>query len=156
MIPEKVLAILKANDLKFYEFPEGTTPTATTAAQMLKVKVGQIAKSILFTCKSGRAYLVVCPGDRKVSLSKLKKIAGEKPRLADGTLTLRVTGFSPGGVCPFGLSGVKIIVDQSLQQYDTVFPAAGTSGSAVETNFEELVRITGAEAADVSNLMSQS
>ena len=41
MIPEKVLAILKANDLKFYEFPEGTTPTATTAAQMLKVKVGQ-------------------------------------------------------------------------------------------------------------------
>ncbi|MFA7427267.1 YbaK/EbsC family protein, partial [Mesotoga sp.] len=85
-----------------------------------------------------------------------KRIAGEKPRLADEIETLRVTGFSPGGVCPYGLSGVKIIVDQSLQQYDTVFPAAGTSGSAVETNFEELVRITGAEAADVSNPMSQS
>ena len=156
MIPEKVMAILKANDLEFYEFPEGTTPTAITAAQMLKVKVGQIAKSILFICKSGRAYLVVCPGDRKVSLSKLKKIAGEKPRLADETTTLQLTGFSPGSVCPFGLLDINIIVDLNLREYDVVFPAAGTSGSAVETSFEELVRITGAKIADVSNPMSQS
>lgn len=151
MIPEKVLAILRANDLKFYEFPEGTTPTAVTAAETLKVKVGQIAKSILFYCKRTGPVLVVCPGDRKVVSSKLKKAVGEKGRLTDPVETEELTGFAPGGVCPFGLSGIRILIDEHLKGCEPIYPAAGTSGSAVRTSFEELVTIVGGEVVDLTD-----
>ena len=156
MIPEKVLEVLKREELKYHEFPEGSTPTSVAAAEVLDVEVGQIAKSILFVCKTAGAFLVVCPGDRKVSSSKLQKVTGEKPRLADSNQTETLTGFLPGGVCPFGIEGVRILVDKWLEEYRNVYPAAGTSGSAVETTFEDLVRITGAEVFDLTNPLDQS
>lgn len=156
MISEKVLRVLERHGLKYREFPDGSTPTAVTAAGMLGVAVGQIAKSILFVCKKNGAFLVVCPGDRKVSSSKLKKVTGGKPRLASADETEALTGFLPGGVCPFGLNGVKVLIDEWLREYDKVYPSAGTSGSAVETTFEDLVRITGGEAFDLTNPLDQS
>jgi len=86
----------------------------------------------------------------------LKKVTGEKPRLASADETEALTGFLPGGVCPFGLNGVKILIDEWLREYDVVYPSAGTSGSAVETTFEDLVRITGGEAFDLTNPLDQS
>lgn len=150
MIPDKVTSFLKKNGLSWKEFPEGSTPTAKAAADKLGVEVGQIAKSILFVGKSGTPYLVVCPGDRKVSPSKLKKQVKEKTRLATAEQTHEFTGFFPGGVCPFGIEGLMIIIDEELKEYDVVYPAAGTSGSAVKTNFEELVNLVAGAVADLT------
>ena len=121
------------------------------AAQKLGVAVGNIAKSLLFLGKDGRYRLLVCPGDRKVSNSKLKAALGVKSRMATAEETLAATGFKPGGVCPFGLEGIEILLDQSLADYGTLYPAAGTDSSGVPLDFQTLQRITAGRLVDCSD-----
>jgi prolyl-tRNA editing enzyme YbaK/EbsC (Cys-tRNA(Pro) deacylase) len=148
MIPERVRQVLDAHGLQATEFQEGSTSTAQAAAEKLEVEVGQIAKSLLFIGKNGRFYMLLCPGDRKVSSSKLKSVIGVKSRMANSEETHRATGFYPGGVCPFGVDGVDILIDESLKQYATVYPAAGNSASGVPMTFDQLVCITGGSICD--------
>ena len=148
MIPEKVQAVLKRHDLRAIEFEPGSTPTAVLAAEKLGVEVGNIAKSLLFVTKDGRYFMVVCPGDRKVANAKLKAEIGAKTRMANAEETQAATGFQPGGVCPFGIEGIEILLDAALQDYDTIYPAAGTDSSGVPMSFEELRRITGGRICD--------
>jgi prolyl-tRNA editing enzyme YbaK/EbsC (Cys-tRNA(Pro) deacylase) len=143
MIPEKVRAVLEAHNLEAVEFEEGSTSTAIDAADKLGVDVGQIAKSLLFIGKNKQFFLVLCPGDRKVSSSKLKALFGVKSRMANAEETYQATGFYPGGVCPFGLEGITIYIDKSLGQYDCVYPAAGNNASGIPMSFDQLVEITG-------------
>ncbi|HET6451184.1 MAG TPA: YbaK/EbsC family protein [Spirochaetia bacterium] len=144
MIPEKVRSVLDANGLKAAEFAPGSTATSVLAAQQLGVTVGQIAKSLLFVGKDGRYFMVVCPGDKRLSNGKLKAVTGVKSRMASAEEALQVTGFGPGGVCPFGVdSRVSLFIDQSLSQYSTIYPAAGTDSSGVPMTFAQLVAITG-------------
>jgi prolyl-tRNA editing enzyme YbaK/EbsC (Cys-tRNA(Pro) deacylase) len=149
MIPDKVRAVLDRYGLKPREFEPGSTPTSPLAARKLGVGVGQIAKSLVFLGKDGKLAMVVCAGDRKVSNSKLKALLGVKSRMANGDETLAATGFLPGGVCPFGVEGIRIYIDASLAEYDTVFPACGDDASGVPTNHGQLLEITGGKPCDV-------
>ena len=148
MIPQKVQKILEQYNLKAIEFEPGSTPTAVLAAEKLGVEVGNIAKSLLFVAKDGRRFLVVCPGDRKVANAKLKAAIGKKTRMANAEETMAATGYQPGGVCPFGIEGIEILLDTTLQGFETIYPAAGTDSSGVPMSFEELHRITGGRICD--------
>ena len=149
MIPEKVKKVLDANGLAAKEFAPGSTATSVLAAEQLGVAVGQIAKSLLFVGKDGRHFLVLCPGDRKLSSSKLKALTGMKSRMASLEEAFSATGFGPGGVCPFGIdAGIAIYVDRSLAQYATIYPAAGTDASGVPMTFAQLSAITGGTVGD--------
>ena len=149
MIPEKVIRVLAAHGLRAVEFKPGSTATSQLAAEQLSVMVGQIAKSLLFLGKDGRYFMLLCPGDRKVSSSKLKAALGVKTRMARYEETLSATGFEPGGVCPFGIDGrIQILIDESLAQYQTIYPAAGTSASGVPMTFAQLISITGGQVGD--------
>jgi prolyl-tRNA editing enzyme YbaK/EbsC (Cys-tRNA(Pro) deacylase) len=148
MIPEKVNTVLKCHGLQAIEFDPGSTPTAVLAAQKLGVRVGNIAKSLLFVSKDGRFFMVVCPGDRKVANAKLKAAIGAKTRMANAEETRAATGFLPGGVCPFGVEGIQILLDTSLRDFDTIYPAAGTDSSGVPMSFEQLRLITGGRVCD--------
>jgi prolyl-tRNA editing enzyme YbaK/EbsC (Cys-tRNA(Pro) deacylase) len=148
MIPQKVKTILELHNLQAVEFEPGSTPTAVLAAEKLGVGVGNIAKSLLFVAKDGRYFMVVCPGDRRVANAKLKAAIGAKTRMADAEETHAATGFQPGGVCPFGVEGIEILLDVTLRNYDTIYPAAGTDSSGVPMSFEELRRITGGRTCD--------
>ena len=150
MIPDKVRRVLAAHGLVAIEFEEGSTPTAVLAAERLGVAVGNIAKSLLFIGKDGRYFLVVCPGDRKVSNAKLKQVVGVKSRMAGAEEMRRLTGFPPGGVCPFAVQGVEIFLDEHLGEYETIYPAAGTDCSGVPMSFETLKAITGGQVYDLS------
>lgn len=150
MIPEKVRRILEANGLAALEFEEGSTPTAETAAARIGVEVGQIAKSLLFKGASGRAVLIVCAGDRKVSSGKLKRLCGEKMSMTDADETFSLTGFRPGGVCPFGLEGLPIYLDDSLKAWDRIFPAAGNNATGVPMTYAQLLAITGGLSCEVT------
>jgi prolyl-tRNA editing enzyme YbaK/EbsC (Cys-tRNA(Pro) deacylase) len=143
MIPEKVQKILREHDLQAIEFEPGSTPTAVLAAEKLGVGVGNIAKSLLFVARDGRYFMVLCPGDRKIANTKLKAAIGVKTRMANAEETRAATGFQPGGVCPFGVERVEILLDASLENYDTIYPAAGTDSSGVPMSFQLLQRITG-------------
>ncbi len=149
MIPLKVKEILDAEGLSALEFEPGSTPTSELAAARIGVTVGQIAKSMLFKGKNGSFYLAVCPGDLRVCSKKMKQVLGTKVRMARGDETEQVTGFKPGGVCPFGVTGVEILIDNGLAGYDTIYPAAGTDASGVPVTFDRLQQITGARAVDV-------
>lgn len=149
MIPDKVRRILDGAGLSVLEFEEGSTPTAETAAAKIGVKVGQIAKSLLFKGSSGRVVMVLCAGDRKVSSGKLKRLCGEKMSMTSGDETFELTGFRPGGVCPFGVEGFPVYMDESLKAWDTVYPAAGTNSTGVPLTWEKLAEITNALDCDV-------
>jgi prolyl-tRNA editing enzyme YbaK/EbsC (Cys-tRNA(Pro) deacylase) len=149
VIPERVRTVLAANGLVPKEFAPGSTATSVLAAQQLGVQVGQIAKSLLFVGNDGRFFMVVSPGDRRISSSKLKAVTGVKSRMAAGDETLAATGFGPGAVCPFGVDGtISVFIDRSLSTYDTIYPAAGTDSSGVPMTFDLLVTITGGSVGD--------
>lgn len=149
MIPEKVRKILENHNLAALEFEPGSTPTSVDAARRIGVAVGQIAKSMLLKAKTGQFYLVICPGDKRVCSKKARQAIGSKVRMAQGEETEQVTGFKPGGVCPFGLDDVEVLIDQGLSQYETIYPAAGNDASGVPVSFEQLQAITKARVVDV-------
>lgn len=149
MIPQKVQSVLDAHGLSATEFAPGSTATSVLAAQQLGVAVGQIAKSLLFAGKDGRYFMVLCPGDRKLSSSKLKAATGVKSRMANAEEAIAATGFGPGGVCPFGIDrAIAIFIDRSLTAYATIYPAAGTDSSGVPMTFDALVAVTGGTVGD--------
>ncbi len=134
------------------EFDAGSTATSVLAARQLGVAVGQIAKSLLFTAKDGKVFMVIAPGDRRLSSAKLKAATGAKSRMASIDEAREATGFGPGGVCPFGIdSSIRVFIDSSLSQYPTIYPAAGTDSSGVPMTFAQLVSITGGTVGDYLN-----
>ncbi|AOY78370.1 YbaK/EbsC family protein [Clostridium formicaceticum] len=136
-------------ELKVIEFEEGSTKTAQMAADQLGVTVGKIAKSILFLAQ-GQPTLVVTSGDVKVHTNALKKILGAKPKMAKAEECIELTGFPPGGVCPFALKApIKILIDKSMERFDVVYAAAGTANTAVPITVEELLIITQGELVDI-------
>ncbi len=133
---------------KVIVFDFGTTKTAQMAADQLGVTVGQIAKSILFLADD-EPVLVVTSGDAKVNSSKIKKLLGKKPKMASAEECIDVTGFPPGGVCPFGLKNVRVLLDTSMERFDVVYAAAGTANTAVPVTIEQLLEVTDGEVVDV-------
>jgi len=150
MIPAKVQAILETHALVALEFEPGSTPTAELAARRIGVATARIAKSLLFKDRAGGFHLVVCPGDKRLSSSALKRVIGSRVSMTDADETERVTGYRPGGVCPFALEGVAILLDQDLGLYPTIYPAAGTDATGVPLTFAVLAEITGGRIVDLS------
>jgi len=148
MVPEKVRKVLDAHGMELLEYEPGSTPTAEMAARRLGVAVARIAKSLLFKTKAGDFVLVVCPGDKRIPSGVLKRLIGSKVSMTDADETERVTGFRPGGVCPYGLEGVEILLDRDLGLYETVFPAAGDDATGVRTTLDELIRVTGGRVVE--------
>ena len=149
MIPEKVKSVLDQHNLKALEFESGSTPTAEMAAEKIGCEVGQIAKSMLFKGKDGLFRLIVCSGDKRVDNKKLKAALGVKARFATPEETETQTGFRPGGVCPFGINNLPVLIDESLFRFDVIYPAAGNDASGVPVSFSDLQTLTGAQSCDV-------
>jgi len=150
MISAKVLRVLEAHGLVALEFEPGSTPTAELAARRIGVETARIAKSLLFKDKSGGFHMVVCPGDKRLSSSALKRVIGARVSMTDADETERVTGYRPGGVCPFALEGVEILLDRELELYPTIYPAAGTDATGVPLTFSLLAEITGGRIVDLT------
>jgi len=151
MIPDRVKHILDAHGLEALEFEEGSTPTAESAAAKIGVEVGQIAKSLLFKGGSGKVAMIVCAGDKKISSGKIKRLCGEKMSMTSADDTFALTGFWPGGVCPFGVEGIPVYIDESLSAWATVYPAAGTNSTGVPMTFSQLLSISGGAPCSVTS-----
>lgn len=151
-IPPKVQEFLQSHDLTALEFEPGSTPTAQAAAERIGVPVGQIAKSILFKGKDEQFRMVIAAGDKKINSGALKRATGSKHKMASAEETLQATGYRPGGVCPFGLTdcNVVILLDSSLDEYETVYPAAGTDATGVPLSPSYLKEITGGTKVEVT------
>lgn len=116
-----------------------SSATVELAAAALGVEGARIAKSIALYGEQGGCMLVVCAGDCKIDNGKFKGRFGFKPRMVSFEDALQMTGHAVGGVCPFALpENVPVYLDVSLQRFDTVYPAAGSSNSAVRLTCDEL------------------
>ncbi len=124
------------------EFPVSSA-TVELAAKALGTEPGRIAKSLTF--KVGEeAVMILCAGDWKVDNPKYKARFSVKAKMLTPDEVEQFVGHAVGGVCPFGRKeGVAVYLDESLRQYDVVYPACGSDNSAVELSVEELERISG-------------
>ena len=130
---------------RIMEFAQSSA-TVELAAQAVGVDAARIAKSLSFESESG-CLLIVAAGDARIDNSAFKAQFGRKARMLTPERALELTGYAVGGVCPFALpETVQVYCDESLRRFETVFPAAGSSNSAVEMTPEELYAISGAKA----------
>lgn len=129
-------------DGRILEF-ETSSATVELAAAAAGCEPARIAKSLSFLV-DGRAILVVTAGDAKVDNVKYKAQFGTKAKMLSPEQVADLVGHAVGGVCPFGIKeGVAVYLDESLRRFETVFPACGSSSSAIELTIAELERASG-------------
>ena len=122
-----------------------SSATVELAALALGCNEGKIAKSLSYMV-NGQPIIIVVAGDVKVSNSKYKAEFATKAKMLSFDEAENLIGHRVGGVCPFAVNdGVKVYLDISLKQYDTVFPACGSSNSAIELTIEELEKYSNFE-----------
>lgn len=115
-----------------------SSATVALAAEALGCEPCRIAKSLTFSV-GDEAVLVVTAGDTKIDNGKYKAFFGTKAKMLTPDEVLEKIGHAVGGVCPFAVkSGVKVYLDESLKRFSTVFPACGSSSSAIELTLAEL------------------
>lgn len=130
---------------KIQEFAVSSA-TVELAAQALGVEGARIAKTLSFLVEGG-AVLVVAAGDARVDNPRFKAFFHTKAKMLSPDQAAELVGHAVGGVCPFGVNeGVKVYLDESLRRFDTVFPACGSSNSAIELTIPELERLSGFDA----------
>ena len=116
-----------------------SSATVELAAAALGTDGARIAKTISLSSKEGGCILIVTAGDYKIDNRKFKDKFSLKPKMLSHEEALLFTGHAVGGVCPFALpDGVPVYLDESLRRFETVFPAAGSSNSALELTPDEL------------------
>lgn len=133
-------------DKEILEFPISSA-TVELAAQAVGVEPARIAKTLSFyTKEKDGAILIVTAGDMKIDNSKFKHFFGMKAKMLSADDVERLTGHAIGGVCPFGNpEHTTVYLDVSMKRFDTVFPAAGSSNSAVELTCDELEQFSGSK-----------
>lgn len=144
MAVEKVREYLKKYGVadRIQEFGVSSA-TVELAAEALGCEPCRIAKSIAFSV-NGSPVMVVTSGNMKIDNHKYKEYFSTKAKMLSFDETEQLVGHAVGGVCPFAVNdGVKVYLDVSLKRFKTVFPACGSSNSAIELTPEELEKCSG-------------
>ena len=124
-------------DNKIQEFSVSSA-TVELAAKALNCEPCRIAKSLTFMVGE-TPILIVTAGDARIDNAKYKAKFGVKAKMLSADQVIELIGFAVGGVCPFAVNqGVKTYLDQSLKRFNTVFPACGSSNSAIELTILQL------------------
>lgn len=122
---------------KIMEF-DVSSATVSDASKALNCTDGEIAKTLSFIVNN-EPILIVMAGDKKIDNSKYKVEFNTKAKMIDFDNVFDLIGHYVGGVCPFGINdNVKVYLDVSLKEYDIVYPACGSSNSAVKLTIKEL------------------
>ena len=120
-----------------------SSATVELAALALGCAPCRIAKTLSFLV-DGHAVLVVAAGDARIDNPKFKAQFGTKPKMLTPEEAEALVGHAVGGVCPFAVNAdVRVYFDASLKRFETVFPACGSSNSAIELTIPELERYSG-------------
>jgi prolyl-tRNA editing enzyme YbaK/EbsC (Cys-tRNA(Pro) deacylase) len=132
------------------EFPAGTR-TAVDAARAVGCEVGQIVKSLVFVA-AGAPVVALVSGANRVDENRLGAVAGAPLAKADADTARSATGYSIGGVPPFGhATEVPVYMDRDLLAYEAVWAAAGRPDSVFEIAPERLRELSGATVVDLKS-----
>lgn len=120
---------------------EVSSATVELAAIALNCEPARIAKTLSFMV-DGKAIIIVTAGDVKIDNAKYKREFKTKARMLTPEEVKTLVGHAIGGVCPFALNQeIPVYLDDSLKRFATVFPAAGSSNSAIELTIDELEHV---------------
>jgi prolyl-tRNA editing enzyme YbaK/EbsC (Cys-tRNA(Pro) deacylase) len=123
-----------------------SSATVDLAAEAIGVIPARIAKTLTFRGDGDTAILIVAAGDAKIDNKKFRHSFGFKARMLSAEEVLEQTGHAVGGVCPFGLKhDLDVFLDESMKRFTTLFPACGSSNSAIEVSLEELQQYSSAK-----------
>lgn len=130
---------------RILEFSESSA-TVELAAQAVGCEPGRIAKTLSFNV-GGKPVLIVTAGDARIDNPKYKAQFQTKAKMLTPEEALTLVGHAVGGVCPFAVKeGVTTYLDISLKRFDTVYPACGSSNSAIGLSLDELEQHSGSAA----------
>ena len=122
-----------------------SSATVALAAEALRCEECRIAKTLSFHVDE-QVVLIVTAGDARVDNKKYKACFGKKAKMLAFDEAEPLIGHAVGGVCPFAVNeGVRVYLDESLKRFETVFPACGSSNSAIELTIPELEKYSGFE-----------
>ena len=136
---EKVRAYFREKGMedRVLEFPVSSA-TVELAAQAVGCEPARIAKTLSFMVHE-KPILIVAAGDARIENAKYKAYFGAKAKMLSPDEAVSLIGHAVGGVCPFAVNpGVTVYLDASLKRFTTVFPACGSSNSAIELTIPEL------------------
>lgn len=120
-----------------------SSATVELAAAALNCEPGRIAKTLSFLVGE-QPILIVSARDVKIDNAKYKATFGKKAKMLTKEQVTDLIGHAVGGVCPFAVKdGVTVYLDESLKKYETVFPACGSSNSAIELTIPEMEQYSG-------------
>lgn len=120
-----------------------SSATVELAATALHCEPQRIAKTLSFMV-DGHAILIVTAGDTRIDNTKYKAKFGVKAKMLSYNEAETLIGHAVGGICPFAVNeGVEVYLDISLKRFPTVFPACGSSNSAIELTLPELEKYSG-------------
>ena len=145
MINEKVLKWLEGKDFadRITEHDE-IIDTVEHAAQQIGCSEAEIAKTLSFIVDE-KPVIVVMAGDGRVNSSKFKALFHTKPSMIARDKVEEITGFAPGGVCPFNVpKGIPVWLDVSMKRFEYVYPAGGNEFTSVKLTPAELELTSGA------------
>lgn len=121
----------------------GSSATVALAAEALGCEEARIAKTLSFHV-GDKVVLIVAAGDVKIDNSKFKAQFSTKAKMLSYEEAEPLIGHAVGGVCPFAVNeGVEVYLDVSMKRFETVFPACGSSNSAIELTMDELEKYSG-------------
>lgn len=145
------LAKYNADD-RIIEF-DASSATVALAAKALGCEECMIAKSLTFNV-NGSPVMIIAAGDAKVDNAKFKSFFSTKAKMLSPDEVEDLIGHRIGGVCPFGIKdGVKVYLDISMKRFDYIYPAAGSSNSAIKLSLDELEKFSeSSEWIDVCKL----
>ena len=147
---ERVRAFMREHGMehRILEF-DVSSATVELAAVAVGCEPARIAKTLSFMVDGG-PVLVVAAGDAKVDNRRFKEQFHTKARMLTPDEAVTLVGHAVGGVCTFAVNdGVRVYLDKSLRRFRTVYPACGSSSSAIELTLDELQQLSGGEWADV-------
>lgn len=139
MAIEKVKEYFRKYDMdnRIQEFEESSA-TVELAAKALNCEPKRIAKTLSFKVDE-QPILIVVAGDVKIDNAKYKAKFNKKAKMLAFDEVEAIIGHAVGGVCPFAINdGIEVYLDESLKRFETVYPACGSSNSAIELTIEEL------------------
>lgn len=118
-----------------------SSATVALAAKAVGTQEARIAKTLSFD-RGDHIILIVTSGDAKIDNRKFKDLFATKAKMLPASRVEEEVGYDVGGVCPFGVNeGIALYLDISMKRFPTIFPACGTSNSAVELTPRELEEI---------------
>ncbi|MGN0713218.1 MAG: YbaK/EbsC family protein [Anaerovoracaceae bacterium] len=148
MAIEKVRAFFRDLGMedRIQEF-DVSSATVELAAQAVGVEGARICKTLSFKDGEDGCILIQTAGDTKIDNRKFKDTFGQKAKMLTAEEVVEFTGHAIGGVCAFAIENprVRVFCDESMKRFETVFPACGSSNSAIELTCDEIFRVSKAE-----------